>query len=191
MSHHKFDVRKLEKLNDEKRFEQLIPEVMWDALGDPNPSTIVEIGAGTGLFASRFADMALDVAVYAVDIEPAMVAWMEQNRLREDGKFHPVLADETHVPLPDAVADIVMTINLHHELEFPATTYAEAFRLLKPGGQILVVDWAPTETLGGPPQEIRATEDQLREMLESVGFEASVAHFGLPWHSLVTALKAE
>ena len=34
---------------------------------------IVEIGAGTGLFAARFARMAPGAIVYAVDLEPAMV----------------------------------------------------------------------------------------------------------------------
>lgn len=189
MDQHRFDVRKLERLNDETRFEQLIPELMWSALGNPNPSTIVEIGAGTGLFANRFAEMALDATVFAVDVEPIMVKWMEHNRLRQDGRLRPVLSDENHVPLPDAIADIVVTINLHHELASPAETYSEALRLLKPGGQILVVDWAPIDTPSGPPQAIRASEYQLLEILGEVGFKDLKAHPGLPWHSLVTASK--
>ena len=36
----------------------------------PEPSVIVEIGAGTGLFAGRFAAMAPDAKVFAVDTEP-------------------------------------------------------------------------------------------------------------------------
>ena len=73
MPHEKFDIAKLEELNDPRRFEHLPPEVMWSALGNPRPRTIVDIGAGTGLFSCCFADLAPDSVVYAVDIEPAAV----------------------------------------------------------------------------------------------------------------------
>ena len=80
MPHEKFDLSRLERLNDESRFKALDPRVLWAALDTPAPDVIVEIGAGTGLFASRFAAMAPQATVYAVDMEPEMVAWMSDNR---------------------------------------------------------------------------------------------------------------
>ena len=117
MPHQKFDVAKLERLNDPARFADLDPTRMWDALGSPEPSALVEIGAGTGLFSARFAAMAPGATVYAVDVAPEMVAWMRENRPEvAAGRVVPVLAEETRIPLADALADIVVTINLHHEL---------------------------------------------------------------------------
>src|ERR1035437_9566910 len=55
--HEKFDASRLGRLDDETRFEYLNPEVMWGAAGQPDPAVIVDIGAGTGLFARRFARM--------------------------------------------------------------------------------------------------------------------------------------
>jgi SAM-dependent methyltransferase len=188
MPHHKFDVRKLERLNDEGRFEQLDPERMWAALGDPHPATIVEIGAGTGLFAARFAGMAPSARVLAVDTEPVMVEWMRKNRLEvEQGRIVPVLGEETKVPLDDGAADLVVMINLHHELVDPAKVYSEARRILRPGGQVLLVDWAPIETPKGPPQAVRASADVLAGLLASAGFADVTVHTPLPWHSLLTA----
>ena len=80
MPHEKFNVAHLERLNDPDRFEYLPPEIMWEALGNPSPRTIVDIGAGTGLFACQFAELASDAIVYAVDIEPAAVRWMLEHR---------------------------------------------------------------------------------------------------------------
>lgn len=196
MPYLRFDIAKLEKLNDPGRFDDLRPEVMWKALGATarvggRAISIVEIGAGTGLFASRFAELAPGATVYAVDSEPRMVEWIRDNRPEvAEGALVPVLSSETHVPLPDEVADAIVMINLHHELADAPATYGEAFRLLRPAGRILVADWAPRETRKGPPLAVRATEEQLLATVMGAGFEGAEAHAGaLPDHSLVTATK--
>ncbi|NTW29147.1 MAG: class I SAM-dependent methyltransferase [Coriobacteriia bacterium] len=190
MAHMKFDLAKLEKLNDPGRFVQLDPVRMWDALGDPTPRVIVEIGAGTGLFAARFAEMAPQATVYAVDIEPVMIEWMTKNRVSVFGeRFVPLLAEETSIPLPDSTADLVVTINVHHELANPPATYREALRLLAPAGQILVVDWAPIDTPKGPPQAVRLSGAELAEILSAAGFTDVVVHRPLEWHTLVTGRR--
>ncbi len=188
--HLKFDTAKLERLNDPGRFDSLIPDVMWAALGDPPAETIVEIGAGTALFSAEFAKRAPGATVIAVDIEPVMIEWMTANRPEvAQGRVVPLLATETAVPLPDASADVVAMINLHHELVDPVATYTEALRLLRPGGRLLVADWAARDTGGGPPLAVRITEADLVALLAGSGFENVTAHGGLPKHSLVTARK--
>lgn len=190
MSHEKFDLSKIARLDDESRFEFLDPDVMWEALGSPSPDVIVDIGAGTGLFARRFAAMAPMATVYAADTEPVMIAWIGEHADPAIGsRLRPVLAQEASVPLPDAEADLVVMVNLHHELATPKDSYAEALRLLRPGGRLLVADWARNEVEGGPPQGIRATFDEIAEMLRGAGFGSVVRHEGLQRHTLVTARK--
>lgn len=190
MAHEKFDVSKIARLDDEGRLTELDPEVMWNALGRPSPEVIVDVGAGTGLFARRFASLAPAAAVFAVDTEPVMIRWMDEHADPSLGeRLRPLLAEETRVPLPDDSADLVVMLNLHHELVSPADSYADAFRLLRLGGQILVADWARTDAPGGPPQEIRATFEQIAAMLRAVGFQGVTRHDGLPRHTLVTAYK--
>ena len=192
MPHEKFDIAKLERLNDEARFDYLDPETIWAAAGTPSPHAIVEIGAGTGLFACRFAELAPSADVYAVDIEPVMVRWMFQHRPAAlSGRLHPILAEETKIPLPTGEADLVVMINVHHELADPRSSYCEALRLLKIDATILVADWLPGDTGGsGPPQAVRASSEQISEILSSVGFYNVTAHEGLSRHSLLTANKA-
>lgn len=190
VAYEKFNVAQLERLNDEGRFDSLPPEVMWRALGDPSPRAIVDIGAGTGLFSCRFAEMAPGAQVYAVDTEPTMVRWMLEHRpqyLCE--RLHPVLGQETVVPVGTGEADLAVMINLHHELADPRATYREALRVLRIGGQLLVADWAPSDEQAGPPQHVRASRGLIAGMLSVVGFESVVAHTDLPRHSLLTARK--
>jgi ubiquinone/menaquinone biosynthesis C-methylase UbiE len=186
----KFDVTRLERLNDEARFDVVRPEFLWSALGDPQPSTIVDIGAGTGLFARRFSQLAPDARVLAVDSSPVMVEWMASNLPAEfESRVIPLLSQESVVPLPDAEADLVVMIHLHHELADPLASYREAFRLLRPGGQVLVVDFTPEAGPGGPPLHIRATGEQIAAALVEAGFAGVVSHPGLPKDSVLTATR--
>ena len=190
MPHEKFSVAHLERLNDRGRLEYLPPEAMWEALGEPSPQTIVDVGAGTGLFACFFADLAPEATVYAADIEPEAVRWMIEHRPQSMcSRLKPILSRESAVPLATGEADLVVMINLHHELVDPAESYREALRLARIGGQLLVVDWAPDGEELGPPQRIRSSAEQIAEVLRSVGFDEIVVHAALPHHSMVTARK--
>ena len=182
MPHEKFDISKLDRLNDESRFEYLDPELLWRTAGVPDAATIVEIGAGTGLFACRFAQYAPGADVWAADVSQVMVRWMCD-------RLHPVLASETSVPLGTGEADLVVMINVHHELADPQASYREALRLLRIGGVLLVADWRLGDTTRGPSQECRASAEQIGEMLTTVGFQGVTTHPDLPHHSLTTACK--
>lgn len=192
MAHLKFNITKLERLNDPGRFDSLPPDVFWQALGSlAGAHTIVEIGAGTGLFAEAFSDRAPEATIYAADTADEMLKWMRENRPGvADGHIVPLKATETRVPLADGVADAVYMINLHHELERPVESYAEAFRLLRPDGRLLVVDWAPRETPKGPPQDVRVRPQELTTLLTGAGFTAVVVDDEtLEWHVMATAVR--
>lgn len=189
---HKFDVAKLEKLNDPGRLEELDPERMWAALGNPDPAVIVDIGAGTGLFSAAFAKLAPGSTVYAVDTEDVMLDWMREHRAEvANGRVVLVKSEESKVPLPDDFAGLVAMINVAHEFDDPAATYADVFRLTKPSGQVLLVDWRPGESPKGPPQEVRVPAEGLMTLLERAGFVHLRSHPGLPWASLITAEKPD
>ena len=51
----KFDPKKLAKLNDPKRLEYLNPDVIWGKVAFSQPQVLIDIGAGTGFFASTSA----------------------------------------------------------------------------------------------------------------------------------------
>jgi SAM-dependent methyltransferase len=190
MTHEKFDVAKLDRLNDVARFEYLAPDVLWAAADVHEPRSIVDVGAGTGLFARKFAEYSPDADVFAVDMHPAMVGWMIEHmppELRD--RIHPLLSGEDAVPLPTGEADLVVMINLHHELPEPLLNYREAMRLLRIGGTLLVADWKPGDATHGPPEHCRASAEQIFAVVSAVGFGEVRLHEGLPHHTLLTACK--
>jgi SAM-dependent methyltransferase len=186
----KFDPRSIDKLNNPERFGRENPDVIWKELGLSAPRVLVDIGAGTGFFAVPFARKGPEITVHALDLQDEMLAWLTAN-LPEDVRTRvlPAKMEESAVPLPDGIADLVYMINLHHELEDRDAMMAECFRVLKSGGTVLVVDWTKGETPGGPPQEIRMEEEEISDDMKRAGFKDIRKHPVLPYHSFVTAKK--
>ena len=190
MDFQKFDTKKIKKLDDKARFETLVPELMWEALGNPDPKSIADIGAGTGLFSLHFAEMAPDAHVYAIDTEAVMLEYIAENTPPAlKSRISPVQSAEAVIPLEAETVDVAVMINLHHELADPLGTYTEVLRILRPGGKLLIVDWAQNDLPDGPPQDIRATPEMIIASLLQVGFGSTAAHAGLLRHSMVTAEK--
>lgn len=192
MHDHKFDPARAERLNDPARLAALDPSVMWVAADVDDPSSIVDIGAGTGLFSVAFARLAPRATVYAADLSETMLSWMSEH-LPDDvaGRVLPLKSEESSVPLSNGVADLVLMIALYHELDDPAASLAEAWRLLRPGGRLLIVDWKREEgDVPGPPLAIRVDARDIVAAVAAAGFADAVSHEGaLADFSVVTATR--
>ena len=186
MTERKFDPRHIHKLNDPERLKRIPPDVLWDLAGPPEPGVLVDVGAGTGFFAVPFAEKMGGGKIYACDTVDTMIASMQES-LPEAFKdcIIPVKSEETRIPLPDAQADLVYMINLHHELEHPQALLMEARRLLRPGGRMLIVDWKPEQTPEGPPLSIRVPPEKVMEQMRTAGLFGVEQHDRLSWHYIV------
>lgn len=184
------DPEKLAKLDHPGRLEQLDPSAMYEALGRPEVSVWVDVGAGTGIITAAFARLMPAATFYGADTSPEAVAWMREHRDEaREGRLLPLLAEESRVPLDDGVADVVSMIALHHELADKHASYTEAMRLLRPGGQLLVVDWKPIETPKGPPLSLRVTAQDIADAAKEAGFADVSIHDVLAEHSVITAAR--
>ncbi len=103
--------------------------------------TVVDVGAGTGLLSLAFAERA--ARVWAIDSSPAMGEYLRVKAASADlHNVESVLASAVSLPLVDEVADLVVSNYCLHELR-RAEKYralAEARRVLKPGGRIVIGD---------------------------------------------------
>ena len=92
------------------------PHEVITALKLPADASVADIGAGTGYFAARFAHMVPKGRVYAVDLEPDMVAHLGE-RAKKDGlaNLTPVLGatDSPKIPAP---VDLVILVDVYHHI---------------------------------------------------------------------------
>lgn len=189
MNEKKFDTGKLTKLNNPKRLEDIPPAYIWEKLNLEKSDVLVEIGAGTAFFSSAFLQHSTHAKIYACDVSDVMIEWMQGNIVQKYPNIIPIRSEENSVALEDGIADLVFTINLHHELDNPDLIIKEAYRMLKPGGTLFIVDWKKNSIAEGPPAHIRFLPEQVEEQLVNSGFR-HVNIFGeLPKHFLVVGKK--
>jgi ubiquinone/menaquinone biosynthesis C-methylase UbiE len=190
----KFDPRHLGRLNDPARTLYLDIGRMWEGFGVDRPRSVVDLGAGTGFFAVRFAPLlAPGGKIHACDSSPLMVDWMKANLTQDQlACVVPMVVGESAIGLPDGSVDLLYMINVHHELEDPSRLLAEARRALRPGAPLAVIDWKKSETLfngesHGPPLDRRVDEEAIRTDLEAAGFTVISAFGTLRLHYFFVA----
>lgn len=166
-----FDAGKLEKLNNPQRLKAINPDYIWGLLKLEDPTILVDIGAGTGLFSIEFSKKLDSCTIYACDISEVMINWMNKNILPSNPSIKTILLHDSKLPIQDNKADLVFMITLHHELVDTKSTLEESYRVLKDGGKILIVDWKKNEFKQGPAQEIRVTPEEVKTQLEENGFK--------------------
>ncbi len=124
--------------------EEAVTTAMQAVLGPQTIPTLVDIGTGTGHVLEVFAQQA--ESAIGLDINRDMLGYARA-RVDRLGLSHVQLrhADLFALPLADGCADVVVIHQVLHFLEHPGAAITEATRILKPGGRLLVVDFAPHE----------------------------------------------
>ena len=134
---------------------------------------MVEFGCGYGLFTIPAAQ-AVSGTVYALDIEPELVA--ETIRRGTTAGLPNVVAEVRDFVTdgcgrPDGTAGYAMLFNILH-IENPVGLLREAYRALVPGGIAGLIHWrTDLPTPRGPSPEIRPSAEQCRGWAEEAGLE--------------------
>ena len=124
--------------------EQQVEETLTQmAAGEP-VDTLIDIGTGTGQILALLAPLARQAI--GIDSSRQMLA-IARSRLDEEGLRHARvrLCDLFELPFADQTAGLAVFHQVLHYLDRPDRALAEAARVLKPGGRLLVADFAPHE----------------------------------------------
>jgi ArsR family transcriptional regulator len=164
-----------------------VPGRSWKSMAEAllrlmPPMVIADLGAGEGAFALLLAQRASKVI--AVDSSARMIEVSREQALRHGVKNVDYrLGDMEELPIEDRAVDLVFfSQSLHHALH-PERAIQEAWRILTPGGRIVVLDLLKHRF--EEAREIYAdewlgfSEAELEAMLEKAGFvnlQTSVVH---------------
>ena len=172
------------EFDDPARDAWQMPARVIEALGLKPGQAVADIGAGTGYFSSRLAHAAAAPTVYAVDIEPSMIEYLNARAAKEGLKnLTPVLAgaDSPNLPAP---VDTILIVDTYHHIPNRVAYFTKLKGSLKPGGTLAIVDFRK-DAPSGPPAEFRFTPDQISAELEQAGFSLTTQHGFLPRQMLL------
>lgn len=122
----------------EKDVEQAISRI----LGKEEMDNFLDLGTGTGrlleIFSTRYR------RGVGVDLSPQMLSIARANLNKAGIRNAQVRQGDIYsLPVAPGTFDVVVVYQVLHYLDDPARAVAEAARALRPGGRLLVVDFAP------------------------------------------------
>jgi ubiquinone/menaquinone biosynthesis C-methylase UbiE len=170
-------------LEDPARDAYQKPGEVMKALALRPGEVVADVGSGSGYFTLRFARAVGEAGrVYAVDVSPDMIRHLNR-RVRDAGLRNvvPVLAEPDDPLLPDASVDRVVIVNTWHHIEDRTRYLALLRRVLKPGGQVVHVDFHKRDLPVGPPPAMKIAREELVAQMESAGFRLAAEHGFLPY----------
>ena len=150
------------------------PEKLLKAVPlEPN-MRVVDMGCGNGHFAVTAGSMIGSKGqVEALDIlDEALSQTATLARLRGIQNVSTRICNLElfgSCPLAEQDFDLVIMAGILHQLENPSNAVREAYRLLKTGGRLLVVEWTPESPLG-PVASERQDKETIRRLLETHSF---------------------
>ena len=159
------------------------PQEVVTALALREGEVIADIGAGSGYFAVRFARaVGPRGRVYAVDISPDMIRYLNR-RIRDEelSNVTTVLSAPDDPLLPDGSVDRFVIVNTWHHIEDQPKYLSLMKRMLRPGGQVVHIDFQKRELPVGPPLSMKIAREDLVRQMEAAGFSLAAEHDFLPY----------
>jgi SAM-dependent methyltransferase len=141
---------------------------------------VADIGAGSGFMTELFAKMVgASGRVYAVDINQKMLEHIAQRASVGGVKnIQTVLDNDTSTELPTNSVDLIFLCDTYHHFEYPKAMLASMHKALRPGGQVVLVEFHLVR--GKSPEwmfeHVRAGQEVFTKEFVDAGFEFVAEH---------------
>ena len=160
-------------LERSEREKEEAPTAAIDSLGIQKGMNVADIGAGTGYFSFRLARrVGPSGRVYANDIQPEML-----DRIREkaqtDGvsNLETVLGGEADPKLPLGKMDVVIMVDVYHELSQPQEMLQRIRASLKPDGRLILLEYRKEDPAIPIRPDHKMSIPEVKTEVEAEGFK--------------------
>ncbi len=178
--------------NRPQRDQEEKPELLMSALQLRRGATVADVGSGTGYFTWRLADQVGPKGkVYAVDVQQEMLDLTRKTvAAHKLGNVEYVLASDSSTRLPERSVDLVFIAYAYHEFADPDATMASIRRALKPGGRIVIMEYAKESNIAPASPLHKMSFEEIRREIEPMGFVIDQLFDFLPvQHGVVFTIK--
>ncbi len=153
-------------------------------------AVVADIGAGTGYFTFRLSPLVPQGKVFAVDIQPEMLALMEKRKtaLKAENVMT-VQGTEQDTKLPAASVDLAFMVDAYHEFSYPREMMQSIVKGLKPGGRVVLIEYRGEDPTVPIKRVHKMTVAQARKELEAVGLKWKETKNFLPYQHFIVFEK--
>jgi precorrin-6B methylase 2 len=163
------------------------PQLLLNALAIKEGQTVADLGAGSGYYTFRLAPLVGEKGrVLAIDIEPAMLRMIGDRAKREEARNVVTIRSTARDPkLPIRGVDLVMMVDVYHELEYPFEVMTKVRESLKPGGRLALIEYREEDPAVRILPVHKMSERQIVRELQAAGFRHVQTIGTLPLQHLV------
>jgi glutathione peroxidase-family protein/ubiquinone/menaquinone biosynthesis C-methylase UbiE len=167
---------------EEERTSEMIKELKLK-----EGMAVADIGSGNGYHTLMMAKLIGGKGkAYAVDIQPEMLRMLE-TRAKKSGLDNIVSVENRYwdTDLPEKSIDLALMADVYHEFSHPEEMLASIRRSLKPGGQVVLLEFRTEDTKVPIKPEHKMSKAQVIREMTVNGFKLARSYDKLPWQHLL------
>jgi len=186
---HKQSIDQLVKnFEDPERDAWQKPQEIIHFIGNVSVKTIIDIGCGTGYMTAYLAKAGAEVICADVNDELLAYAEHKMDSLQLNVEIRKI--PERYCGLIKNEADVALLINTYHHIDTRVHYFSQLRELLKPEGELVIIDFFKKELPYGPPISMKLSTEEVVSELKSAGFsEFEIDSTTLPYQYMIKAKK--
>jgi precorrin-6B methylase 2 len=180
-------------LDRPQREDEENPPKVLEALELKGGEIVADLGAGTGYYTFRIAPKVGEKGkVLAVEIQDEMIAELRKRIEKQKvANVEIIKGTEMDPNLPKAGVDLLLMVDVYHELAFPYEVMMAVRKALKPGGRVVFVEFRKEDPKVPIKEVHKMSEEQIRKEMAVVGLAHLKTVETLPWQHIAIFTKVK
>jgi ubiquinone/menaquinone biosynthesis C-methylase UbiE len=165
----------------EREIEEL-PETALDKIGIRPGMIVADVGAGVGYFSVRVGKrIGPQGKVLAVDVQPEMLAILRNRAAKAKlTNIEAILGSESDPHLPAKSCDLILMVDVYHELSQPQKMLQKMKQALKPDGRLVLLEYRKEDPHIPIRSEHKMSVQEAKTEVEAEGYKLEKVLSDLP-----------
>ncbi|HEV3040278.1 MAG TPA: class I SAM-dependent methyltransferase [Candidatus Angelobacter sp.] len=157
-------------LDRPQRQDEERPAIVLQALDLKGGEVVADVGAGSGFYTFRIAPKVGKTGkVLAVDIQDEMIKALKERATEQKiTNVEVIKGTESDPNLPANAVDVVLMVDVYHELSYPFEVMTRIRQALKPGGRMVFVEYRKEDPKVRIKEVHKMTVEQLEKEMKEV-----------------------
>src|SRR4051812_30224908 len=181
-----------EWLDRSERDQEEDPDRAIDVLKLQKGAAVADIGAGSGYMTEKLSKKVGPMGkVYATDIQQGMIDLLNKRIARRKlANVTPILSAQDDPRLPLEAVDLVIMVDVYHELSQPQLMLRHIKAALRPGGRLVLVEYRKEDPNIPIRPEHKMSVAEAKLEVEAEGFKLTTTNEDLPRQHILIFTKS-